>query len=159
MSVKEEMLQFIDTNVLVYAYDKSAGAKYQKAKELLKCIWNLGTGCISIQVLQEFYVTVTDKLAYPMESEIASRIISGLSSWCLHSPSPEDVIHAIFLHQAHRVSFWDAMIIQSAQRMNCQVLFSEDLNPGQCYDSVRVVNPFTDDLYNLEGKFGQYLHD
>ncbi len=159
MKDNERHLQFVDTNIIVYSYDKSAGEKHRIAKHLMKSLWELRTGCISVQVLQEFYVTVTSKLDNTLDTKTASQIISGLSSWTLHSPSAEDVIHAILTQKRFNVSFWDAMIIHSAEKMKCSVLFSEDLNSGQTYKGVRVVNPFDTNSYNA-GKFnGCYFHE
>ena len=112
-------LQFIDTNILIYAHDRSAGDKHVRARDLLRGLWQSGEGCLSIQVLQEFYVNVTQKVAKPLAPAVASR-----------------------LQQRYQISFWDAMIVASAIQLRCQSIWSEDLNPGQDYGGVRVVNPF-----------------
>ncbi|MGQ9585537.1 MAG: PIN domain-containing protein [Anaerolineae bacterium] len=135
-------LQFVDTNVLIYAHDRSAGPKRARAKELLYDLWQSGKGCLSIQVLQEFYVTVTQKLPQPLSAEAAAQIISDLSVWRVHRPGVEDVLDAIRLQGRHKVSFWDAMIVTSAIQLGCQTVWSEDLRAGQVYDRIIVVNPF-----------------
>ena len=135
-------LQFVDTNVLIYAHDISAGRKHSRAKELLHDLWQSGDGCLSVQVLQEFYVNVTQKVAKPLPAEAAAQIIADLSVWEVYCPGTEDVLHAIQLQQRHQVSLWDAMILTSALQLGCRVLWSEDLNPGQAYDQVRVQSPF-----------------
>jgi predicted nucleic acid-binding protein len=135
-------LQFVDTNILVYAHDTSAGAKHMCARELIRDLWESGEGCLSIQVLQEFYVNVTRKVASPLSPSAASMIIADLSQWAVHCPSPTDVLNAIDLHSRHQISFWDAMIVASAVRMGCGVLWSEDLNKGQAYDRIEVQSPF-----------------
>jgi len=76
--------QFIDTNVLIYAHDSSAGAKHAEAKELLRRLWETEEGCLSIQVLQEFYVTATRKIAHPLTPEQASEIIATIGTWRIH---------------------------------------------------------------------------
>ena len=141
MSETEER-QFVDTNVLIYAHDDSAGAKHLRAEALIKDLWQSRLGCLSIQVLQEFYVNVTKKVARPLATSVAAQIITDLSTWQVHSPTSADVLQAIQLQERYQLSFWDAMIITSAVRMGCQTVWSEDLNSGQTYDQVMVVNPF-----------------
>ncbi len=133
---------FVDTNILVYAHDVTAGAKHKRAQELLLELWESKAGCLSIQVMQEFYVTVTHKVTKPMEVITAMEIIRDLSYWRVHEPVPDDVIKAIKLHQQYLISFWDAMVLQSAAQLGCSMIWSEDLNPGQVYEGVRLLNPF-----------------
>jgi len=134
--------QFVDTNILIYAYDRLAGDKHHAAKTLLKELWETRTGCVSIQVLQEFYVNITQKVARPLSPETAAQLISDLSVWTVHRPGVDNVLEAIRLQTRYQLSFWDAMILASAQALNCQLLWSEDLNTGQIYDKVTVSNPF-----------------
>ena len=135
-------LQFVDTNVLIYAHDHSTGDKHIRARDLIRTLWQSGEGCLSIQVLQEFYVNVTQKVAKPLTPDLAAQIIADLSVWQVHRPGVEDVLDAIRLQGRHQISFWDAMIIVSAIQLGCQTIWSENLNPGQAYDRVTVVNPF-----------------
>ncbi len=141
MSV-EASRQFADTNVIVYAHDETAGAKRERAKTLLEELWIARAGCLSVQVLQEVYVTLTAKVPKSVESSTAAAIVGDLSRWHVHVPGPDDVLGAIALHRRHRIGFWDAMIVWSAQQLGCAFLWSEDLNPGQVYAGVRVRNPF-----------------
>ncbi|MGD2156493.1 MAG: PIN domain-containing protein [Anaerolineales bacterium] len=134
--------QFVDTNILVYAHDRSAGEKHDKAKTLLGKLWESGNGCLSVQVLQEFYVTVTQKVPAPLGSDSAAKIIESLSYWLAHAPGPQDVLTAIDIQQRHQISFWDAMIVQSAAQLDCNILWSEDFNHGQVYADVKSLNPF-----------------
>jgi predicted nucleic acid-binding protein len=134
--------QFVDTNVLIYAHDATAGDKQGRARQLLAELWAEGNGCLSIQVLQEFYVGVTRKVRYPLTPEVARQQVEDLGQWLAHSPTVKDVIVAIQLQQQSRLSFWDAMLITSAQKMNCDLLWSEDLNPGQIIGGVTIQNPF-----------------
>jgi len=134
--------QFVDTNVLIYAHDLSAGDKHARARELIQELWESGEGCLSIQVLQEFYVNVTQKVAKPLRPDVAAQIIADLGAWEVHRPGVEDVLDAVRLHNQHQISFWDAMIIVSAIQLGCLTLWSEDLNPGQVYDRVAVASPF-----------------
>jgi predicted nucleic acid-binding protein len=135
-------LQFVDTNVLVYAHDVSAGHKHTRARELLRSLWRSEVGCLSIQVLQEFYVNVTQKVAKPLTPDAAAQIIADLSVWQVHRPGIEDLLDAIRLQTCYQVSFWDAMMLASAIQLECPTLWSENLNPGQTYDSVSVLSPF-----------------
>jgi len=136
-------LQFVDTNILVYAHDQSAGSKHERARELIEELWESHLGCLSIQVLQELYVVATQKIAKPLDHEIAARILRNLTRWHIHAPIAEDVLGAIGLQQRYRVSFWDAMVLWSAQQLGCNILWSEDLSAGQEYGDLRVLNPFT----------------
>lgn len=135
--------QFIDTNVLIYAHDRSAGAKQVRARALLAELWNSQAGCLSIQVLQEFYVNITRKVAHPLDPVGARQIVADLGHWRVHSPTVADVLDASTLQQRYGLSFWDAMIVTSAIQLGCSTVWSEDLNAGQDYDGTRVVNPFT----------------
>lgn len=137
-----EGLQFLDTNILIYAHDRSAGDKHLRARDLVRELWQSGMGCLSIQVLQEFYVNVTAKVAKPLAPDTVAQIIVDLSVWRVHRPAVEDLLDAIRLQGRHQLSFWDAMIVASALQLGCQTIWSEDLNPGQIYDSVRVQSPF-----------------
>jgi len=138
----ERVMEFVDSNVLIYAYDPTAKSKHERAKALIAQLWESRCGCLSIQVLQEFYVTITRKVAKPLASETAAAIVSDIAAWRVHVPVVEDVNQAISLHQRYGISFWDAMIVRSAARLGCSTLWSEDLGSGQVYAGVRVLNPF-----------------
>lgn len=107
----ESPLQFIDTNVLVYAHDARAGEKHERSDLLINELWVSRQGHLSVQVLQELYVTLTQVVPSPLDLEAASKILKNLSHWRVHVPNPEDVLGAIHLQQRHRLSFWDAMIL------------------------------------------------
>jgi len=133
---------FVDANILVYAFDSSAGQKKVVAEELLARLWETGTGCLSVQVLQEFFVTVTRKVADPLAADEAAERIRELSAWKVFAPTADDVLGAIALHQRAGVSFWDAMIVHAAAESGCDVLWTEDLNDRQVIRGVRIRNPF-----------------
>lgn len=137
-----EPQQFVDTNVLIYAHDASAGVKHERAVALLKALWETRTGCLSTQVLQEFYVNVTRKTATPLSPAVASQIIADLAEWEVHRPGVNDILEAIHLQSRHQVSFWGALILISAQQLGCKTVWSEDLNTGQDYGGAVVRNPF-----------------
>jgi len=132
---------FVDTNILIYAHDRSAQAKHARARDLLRALWGMGGGGLSIQVLQEFYVNITRKVPQPLAPSTAAEIIADLAAWDIHSPSAHDVLDAIRLQQRYGLTFWDAMMLTSARELGCAVVWSEDLNAGQRYDGVLVVNP------------------
>ena len=136
--------RFVDTNILVYAHDTSAGGKQERARALLEQLWNTRDGCLSVQILQEFFVNVTRKIPKPLDTEAAEEIVADLSRWHVHVPAADDVLGAIGLHQRTGISFWDAMMVRSAVEIGCEVIYSEDLNHGQLYDGARVENPFLD---------------
>jgi len=144
MSVEPQVSYFVDTNILVYAFDRSAGRKHQIASQLVRECWENESGCLSIQVLQEFYVTVTCKITNPIDPVIARQIISDLAEWRMQSPDASDVLQAIDYQQNYHLSFWDAMILQSAVRLGCAQLWTEDMNHGQSFGPVRVINPFVE---------------
>ncbi len=134
--------QFLDTNVLIYAHDLTSGDKHKKADALLQELWHSDEGCLSIQVLQEFYVNITRKIASPLTPELAIQIITALSTWQVHSPKVSDLTDAARLQARYQISFWDAMILVSARQLGCQTLWSEDLSAGQDYEGITVRNPF-----------------
>ncbi len=142
MSVNPQGNYFIDTNILVYAYDSSAGQKHARAAKLMEDCWENENGCISMQVLQEFYVTVTQKIPAPLDHQAARQIIADLAHWRVHTPGASDLLHAIDLQGLHQLAFWDAMIMQSASCLGCKQLLTEDFTHGAVYGDVMVVNPF-----------------
>jgi predicted nucleic acid-binding protein len=142
MSADPKVEYFLDTNILVYAYDSSAGQKHTLAAQLVQECWENENGCLSLQVLQEFFVTVTRKIMLPLDLQTARQIVADLTQWRLHAPNAADLLQAIDLEELHQLAFWDALVIQSAVSLGCKQLFSEDLNHGQAYGTVQVINPF-----------------
>jgi predicted nucleic acid-binding protein len=133
---------FVDTNVLVYAHDRSAGPKQERARALVERLWNEGGACLSVQVLQEFFVTITRKVPHPLDPAAAESLVRELSTWNVFAPETGDVLAAIALHRKTGIAFWDAMILHSATELGCDVVWSEDLNAGQVYGGVTVRSPF-----------------
>ena len=134
---------FVDANVLVYAFDSSAGRKQQAARALLERLWQSNTGCVSVQVLQEFFVTVTKKVAKPLPVEDATARVREFAAWRVFAPTADDVLAAIGLHTQAKIAFWDAMIVLAAAESGCDELWTEDLNDGQVLRGVRIRDPFT----------------
>lgn len=131
---------FVDTNVLVYADDRSAGKKGERARTLLHELMTSRAGVLSIQVLQEYFAVTTRKLG--VSAEVARRKIELLASLDVVRPEVADVLAAIDLTRLRSISFWDALIVRSAENGGCTVLLSEDLNDGEVISGVRVKNPF-----------------
>lgn len=134
--------EFVDTNVIVYAYDHSDPLKNKMARTLLEGLWEKEKGRLSIQVLQELYVTLTKKTPTVLSNKQAISIVADLGMWKHHIPLFEDILEAVRIQEQYGISFWDAMVVTSACRMDCQVLWTEDLNHGQKYAAVLVLNPF-----------------
>ena len=133
--------EFVDTNILIYAFDRTAGGKQAIAAALVERLALERSGCLSLQVLQEFFVAATRKLAMPAAD--AARQVAHLGKWTLHRPGLDDVIAAIEIHRRKRVSFWDSLLLRSAMQLECSVLWSEDLNDGQRWNGLVLRNPFT----------------
>jgi predicted nucleic acid-binding protein len=140
----DRVREFVDANVLVYAFDSSAGVKQEAAAELLTRLWDSGAGCLSVQVLQEFFVTVTRKVPHPLSIDEAVDRIREFATWKIFSPVAEDVLAAIVLHKQAKLSFWDAMVVQAAAQAGCDILWTEDLSDGQLVRGVRIRNPFSE---------------
>jgi predicted nucleic acid-binding protein len=133
---------FLDTNVIVYAYDRDAGRKHDLAKSLLIGLWNADGGVVSTQVLQEFFVTVTKKIASPLPPEAAREIIEDLLTWDVVMTDGEAVLAAIDLQISAKISFWDALVVAAAEKGGAEVLLSEDLSDGRKFGDLVVRNPF-----------------
>jgi predicted nucleic acid-binding protein len=131
---------FLDTNILVYTDDKAAPAKQRRALELVAEHRRAGTGVLSLQVLQEYFVTVTRKLR--VDAAVARRKIELLSEFEVLTPDVADVLAAIDLHRLHGFSFWDALVVRAAKQSGCAILLSEDLQDTRTIDGVQIVNPF-----------------
>ena len=138
----KEIRKFLDTNILVYAYDKSAGAKYGAAQNIVLELWDSGLGVISTQVLQEFFVITTEKIPKPLKVEKAKEIVQDLMKWTVIVNDNDAILESIKIHQQYKYSFWDSMIIQAAVKGGAKTLVSEDLSAGQIIRDVEIKNPF-----------------
>jgi predicted nucleic acid-binding protein len=134
------MRSFFDTNVLVYADDKATPAKQRKAIDLVAEHRRSRNGVVSLQVLQEYFVTVTRKLR--VDPGIARRKVELLAEFDVAAPEVSDILAAIDLHRLHGFSFWDALVLRTAKQAGCGLLYSEDMQDAREIDGVRVVNPF-----------------
>ena len=129
---------FLDTNILLYAASRAPAEqrKRAKARELLALD---GVG-LSVQVLAEFYVNATAKLKLPEDKVI--RVLQSLENYPVLPISEALFWTALAIKRQHRISYWDSAIIAAAAELGCHTVYSEDLNHGQSYDRVRVINPF-----------------
>lgn len=132
---------FVDSNILIYAHDRDAGLRRDRARQLCGKLWQDRSGCVSVQVLQEFYVTVTRKLRTPVVRAQARELVRAYASWVVSPTTPETVLRATELGEAAEIGFWDALIVAAAEQSGAEILYSEDLNDGQVIAGVRVVNP------------------
>jgi predicted nucleic acid-binding protein len=134
---------FIDTNVLIYAHDIDANAKHQIAMAVLQRLWSEKSGVLSTQVLQEFYVNVTQKIPTPLSRDLARLVVSNYAIWCMET-TPTDISAAFRIEDESRIGFWDALIVSSAAKSGATRILSEDLNAGQRIAGILVENPFAD---------------
>jgi predicted nucleic acid-binding protein len=131
---------FLNTNVLVYADDKAVPAKQRRAVDVVAEHRLAGTGVVSLQVLQEYFVTVTRKLR--VDPKIARRKVELLAEFDVAAPQVADILAAIDLHRLHGFSFWDALVLRSAKQAGCSIVLSEDMQGAREIDGVQIVNPF-----------------
>lgn len=135
---------FLDTNLLVYAYDVSAGPRHQQAISLIAELSQHGTIVVSTQVLIELTACLRRKIPKPLPTdEIQKVLVEIMNAWLIFVNRPESVLAALELETQFQLSFWDALILHAAQASSASILYTEDLNHGQIYGSVRVVNPFS----------------
>jgi predicted nucleic acid-binding protein len=138
---------FVDTNVLVYAYDRSEPQKQQQALRVLDRLAMTGAGVISTQVLSEFFVAVTRKIAAPLSvDEAYERVKNYLQSWTILDLTGMVVLEAIRGVRDHQFNFWDAQIWAVARLNQVAVVFSEDFNAGAVIEGARFANPFAEDF-------------
>jgi len=137
---------FVDTNVLVYAHDRSTGIKGERARALVQTLWDNGNAVLSTQVLQELCVNLRRRVARPWSIEETRRLLEDYMSWEIVVNTPASVVEAMTLEARHQISFWDALILQAAGSCGAQILYSEDLSDGRTYGPLRVVNPLTENF-------------
>jgi len=133
---------FVDTNLLVYAYDSSAGKKWRTSLEVLSLLWTHRTGVLSTQVIQELFLSLTQKVKNPVLPETAKEIISDILRWPLVVNDGGNILRAIDLQIKYHFSFWDSLILEAAITSKSEFLLSEDFQDGQVIESVTIINPF-----------------
>lgn len=132
---------FVDTNILIYAHDRSSGTKHERARQIIERLWTTGEGVLSTQVLQELCVNLRRKVAHPPSIDETRRLLQDYLSWEIMVNTPESIIQALEIEVRYKISFWDALILQAAEQAGATLLYSEDLAAGQRYGPIRVVNP------------------
>lgn len=137
---------FIDTNILVYAHDRSAGIKHLRAQALVEQLWDSGLGVLSTQVLQELCFNIRRKAANPLPVEEVRLLLRDYSTWEVVTNTSASILGALDIEMRYKISFWDALIVQAAEVSGASILYSEDLATGQRYGSVQVVNPLVDPI-------------
>ncbi|MCA0375741.1 MAG: PIN domain-containing protein [Gemmatimonadetes bacterium] len=133
---------FVDTNVLVYALDAAAGDRHVQARTWMDALWASQRGRVSTQVLQEFYVTTTRKLRPGLSADEAQREVRALTAWSPLEIGMTTMERACHVEQRYQFSWWDALIVASAQASGCRYLLTEDLQHGQDLDGLLVCSPF-----------------
>jgi predicted nucleic acid-binding protein len=138
----EGPLSFVDTNVLVYAFDKSDSPKQRVAQQLINQLMDEDRLRVSTQVLQELFVTLTRKVSQRCSIQEALEVLEDLTAWPLITIDYAAIRAAVELAQQAMLSFWDALVLVAAARSGAEVLYTEDLNDGQKILGVRITNPF-----------------
>jgi predicted nucleic acid-binding protein len=131
---------FLDTNILVYSDDPRDPAKQQMALDLIKVNLRLRTGVVSLQVLQEYFVTVRGKLK--LDAALAKQRVEVFAKFHVAEPTVNDILAAIDLHRLHGFSYWDALVLRMAKQTGCRRVLSEDMQTGRVVDGLEIVNPF-----------------
>jgi predicted nucleic acid-binding protein len=134
------MSVFLDTNIVVYAFDRADSDKQRIAIEVLEGEERL---VVSSQVLLESWSVLTRKLADPLDEEQASEVIDQLCTLPVVSPDPQLVQHAIRTSVRYEIAIWDALIVEAGRAAGCHRILSEDLQAGQDFDGLVIENPFT----------------
>src|SRR6202166_2746936 len=134
---------FVDTNILIYAHDRAAGVKNERARQLVERLWTSGEGVLSTQVLQELCINLRRKVARPLPVEEVRRLIQDYLSWEIVVNTPASVLQALEIEVRYKTSFWDAQVLQAAESSGAAVLYSEDLAEGQKYGPIHVINPLS----------------
>ena len=137
---------FFDTNILVYAFDKTDQERYDIASRLVTEAFQKGNGAISVQVLKEFFVTVTRKVPEKMGVDEAEQTVRDLSVWKVVDTTVPLILKATECHKQVGLSFWDAMIVAACHLAGSSVLLSEDLSHGMVVKGIQILNPFRDGL-------------
>lgn len=133
---------FVDTNILVYAHDAKAGAKHLIAKQKIKSLWERSMPpALSVQVLQESYVNF---IRNGMAADEAAGFVADYLHWDVIVNDSVLLLDGLRASRRWRISLWDALIVVAARRAKASFVWSEDLNAGQDYDGVVVVNPLLD---------------
>ena len=141
MEITDDLV-FVDTNILVYAYDETDTIRGPVAERILRGLWSSDRGVVSTQVLQEFYAVATKKIKKPLTHREARQIVADYSEWCVMHTDPQLLVSASALAEKHQLSWWDSLIIEAALRSGATTLLSEDLQDGRTFGTLTIGNPF-----------------
>lgn len=133
---------FVDTNVLVYAHDLDAGERHAIAVRVVSELWETRGAVISTQVLQEFYVNATRKIALPLPRSTARQVVRTYTAWQTEQIGPAEILVASELEEQHQLSFWDALIVAAAAKGGASRILTEDMPSGRTIAGIRIENPF-----------------
>lgn len=140
---------FVDTNILVYYRDSSEPEKQPIAEDWLSAIWRNKLGRTSYQVLNEYYVTVTRKLNPGLRPQSARLDVKNLLAWEPIAVDKSLIENGWILQDQYNFSWWDSLIIAAAQKANCSILLSEDLQQHQQIENLTIINPFKTDIGSI----------
>lgn len=132
---------FVDTNVVVYRFDSSEPDKQSVAQQWLDRLWAARAGRVSTQVLHESYATLTRKLGMPKAE--ARQIVRALQAWDPVMLDEGVLNRAFHLEDRWSLAWWDSLIVAAAFASGAAYLLSEDLQSGQDFDGVKVIDPFS----------------
>ncbi len=133
---------FVDTNILVYGFDRSESRRRHLAAQLIEGLAANNRLRLSTQVLQEFFVTVTKKIKRPIPAAKALEVMDDLAVWPVFLIDYEAIREAGAICRKLKLSYRDTLILVAARRSNAEIVYSEDLNHGQTIHGVRILNPF-----------------
>ena len=128
---------FVDTNILMYAHDKAAGAKHERAKSLVEELWRDRSGVVSTQVLQELSVTLRRKASRPLDSKATREIVADYLTWKVVVNGGESILEALDVEARYQISFWDALVASGPTHASCAEVLYSDLSVGQITDGAR----------------------
>ncbi len=138
-------VEFIDTNILIYAHDTGDKVKHSKAVELIRRLETSNTGALSTQVLIEFVSVGISKLK--IDNKQLQDLVSDFAHWTIHRPTHAEILHAIVLHRSAKISWWDALILNSAIQVGASILWSEDFQSNRRFGDLQVINPFLEETH------------
>ena len=133
---------FFDSNLLVYAFDQGSPIKQEVAKRLIGEYGSAGNLVLSTQVLHEFYVVTTQKLAKPLSKDEAAEVVNDLAEFPLVQVDKGIISRAMDRHREGEFSFWDCLIVDAALQFGCSLLLTEDMQNGRRIDTLEIRNPF-----------------
>ena len=135
---------FVDTNIFVYAYDTHDAEKQRRAQDVMRSGIESESIVLSVQVLGEFFTVVTKRIPSPLSVDEAEDVLNLVSILPIVEIDRRMVHRAIETHRRYRITYWDSLIVAAAERAGCTQILSEDLNAGQSYNGIVVVNPFSE---------------